>query len=171
MAPFEVTDHSRSLFEKADKAMYANKECCQCWRLIVAVPNAEAQARERAFRHVGRCPQGYDTGRRDRVWRNERLLRRDADLASLRGMENFEWLELFVRRGRMPHKSKLNKLANTGALLDFVGYGSPMAGSTFARLWRSLAQAAGLPPVKWHPHVAKHTTGTLLEPAPARARS
>jgi site-specific recombinase XerD len=41
--------------------------------------------------------------------------------------------------------------------------------STFARLWRRLAEAAGLPPAKWHPHVAKHTTGTLLARSGASA--
>lgn len=34
--------------------------------------------------------------------------------------------------------------------------------STFFRLWRSLAIAAGLPTEKRHPHVGKHTTGSLL---------
>jgi site-specific recombinase XerD len=41
--------------------------------------------------------------------------------------------------------------------------------STFARLWRRLAEAAGLPPAKWHPHIAKHTTGTLLARSGASA--
>jgi type 1 fimbriae regulatory protein FimB len=41
-------------------------------------------------------------------------------------------------------------------------HGGAMNRSTFFRLWRRLAAAADLPQAKWHPHVAKHTTGTLL---------
>lgn len=41
-------------------------------------------------------------------------------------------------------------------------HGGAMNRSTFFRLWRSLAIAAGLPSEKLHPHVAKHTLGTML---------
>jgi len=43
-------------------------------------------------------------------------------------------------------------------VLFVSSHGGQMNRSTFARLWRRLAEAAGLPRVKWHPHVAKHTT-------------
>ena len=54
-------------------------------------------------------------------------------------------------------------------VLFVSSHGGQMNRSTFARLWRRLAQLAGLPSVKWHPHVAKHTTGTLLARAGASA--
>jgi integrase len=41
-------------------------------------------------------------------------------------------------------------------------HGGRMHRATFFRLWRKLATDAGLPPEKRHPHVAKHTLGTLL---------
>lgn len=41
-------------------------------------------------------------------------------------------------------------------------HGGRMNRSTFFRLWRQVAQTAGLSPEKWHPHVAKHTLGALL---------
>lgn len=41
-------------------------------------------------------------------------------------------------------------------------HGGRLDRSSFYRLWRHLAEAAGLPPEKWHPHVAKHTLGALL---------
>lgn len=40
--------------------------------------------------------------------------------------------------------------------------GGRMNRKTFYRLWRRLAQRAGLPPSKWYPHVAKFTAGSLL---------
>lgn len=48
-------------------------------------------------------------------------------------------------------------------------HGGRMNRSTFFRLWRYLAVAAGLPAEKQHPHVAKHTTGTLLAKSGASA--
>ncbi len=41
-------------------------------------------------------------------------------------------------------------------------HGGRMNRSTFFRLWRRLASRAGLPPEKRHPHVAKHTAGSLM---------
>lgn len=41
-------------------------------------------------------------------------------------------------------------------------HGGRLDRSSFYRLWRHLAETAGLPPEKWHPHVAKHTLGSLL---------
>ena len=46
-------------------------------------------------------------------------------------------------------------------------HGGRMDRSTFFRLWRRLAQSAGLPSSLWHPHCAKHTLGTLLAAANA----
>ena len=54
-------------------------------------------------------------------------------------------------------------------VLFVSSHGGQMNRSTFAGLWRRLAEAAGLPPTKWHPHVAKHTIGTLLARAGASA--
>jgi len=56
-----------------------------------------------------------------------------------------------------------------GGVLLVSSHGGPMHRSAFARLWWRLAEAAGLPPAKWHPHVAKHTTGTLLARSGASA--
>ena len=57
----------------------------------------------------------------------------------------------------------LRERRDDGSGVLFVSsHGGQMNRSTFARLWRRLAEAAGLPPAKWHPHVAKYTTGTLL---------
>jgi type 1 fimbriae regulatory protein FimB len=64
----------------------------------------------------------------------------------------------------------LRERREDGSDVLFVSsHGGQMDRSTFARLWRRLAEAAGLPPVKWHPHVAKHTTGTLLARSGASA--
>jgi integrase len=41
-------------------------------------------------------------------------------------------------------------------------HGGRMHRVTFFRLWRKLAEQAGLPPEKHHPHVAKHSLGTFL---------
>ncbi len=41
-------------------------------------------------------------------------------------------------------------------------HGGRMNRSTFFRLWRKLAEQAGLPEHLRHPHCAKHTLGTLL---------
>ena len=57
----------------------------------------------------------------------------------------------------------LRERPDDGSGVLFVSsHGGQTNRSTFARLWQRLAKAAGLPAVKWHPHVAKHTTGTLL---------
>jgi integrase len=44
-------------------------------------------------------------------------------------------------------------------ILFTSSHGGRMNRSTFFRLWRQVAQAAGLSPEKWHPHVAKHSVG------------
>src|SRR5437016_13197937 len=41
-------------------------------------------------------------------------------------------------------------------------HGGRLHRSSFFRLWRGLAERAGLPPEKRHPHVAKHTCGALM---------
>jgi integrase/recombinase XerD len=46
-------------------------------------------------------------------------------------------------------------------------HGGRMDRSTFFRLWRKLAEQAGLPEHLRHTHVAKHTAGTLLAAANA----
>jgi integrase len=64
----------------------------------------------------------------------------------------------------------LRERRDDGSGVLFVSsHGGQMNRSTLARLWRRLAEAAGLPRGKWHPHVAKHTTGTLLARAGASA--
>ncbi|HET8998834.1 MAG TPA: tyrosine-type recombinase/integrase [bacterium] len=64
----------------------------------------------------------------------------------------------------------LRERRDDGSGVLFVSsHGGQMNRSTFARLWRRLAAAAGLPPVEWHPHVAKHPTGTLLARSGASA--
>jgi integrase len=57
----------------------------------------------------------------------------------------------------------LRERPNDGS--DYVfnsSHGGRLDRSSFYRLWRALAQAAALPSDKHHPHVAKHTLGTLL---------
>jgi integrase/recombinase XerD len=64
----------------------------------------------------------------------------------------------------------LRERVDDGSGLVFVStHGGAMDRSSFFRLWRKLAEAAGLPPEKWHPHVAKHTLGSLLARANASA--
>ena len=74
---------------------------------------------------------------------------------------------------RHPGQPLLDEVKTLGAWLrerkddgsEFVfnsTHGGRMNRSTFFRLWRQVAQAAGLSPEKQHPHVAKHTLGTLL---------
>ena len=48
-------------------------------------------------------------------------------------------------------------------------HGGRMNRSTFFRLWRLVAAQAGLPEAKRHPHVGKHTCGTLLAQQNANA--
>lgn len=57
----------------------------------------------------------------------------------------------------------LRERANDGS--DYVfnsSHGGRLDRSSFYRLWRALAATAGLPAEKHHPHVAKHTLGSLL---------
>ena len=57
---------------------------------------------------------------------------------------------------------------NDGTEFVFTSsHGGRMNRSTFFRLWQRLAKQAGLPSNLHHPHVAKHTTGTLLAAANA----
>jgi integrase/recombinase XerD len=48
-------------------------------------------------------------------------------------------------------------------------HGGRMHRCTFFRLWRRLAEQAGLPPEKHHPHCAKHSLGVLMARANVNA--
>ena len=74
---------------------------------------------------------------------------------------------------RHPGKPQLDEVRALSAWLrsrkpdgsDYVfnsSHGGRLDRTSFFRLWRTLAAAAGLPREKWHPHVAKHTLGSLL---------
>ena len=60
-------------------------------------------------------------------------------------------------------KAWLRERRDDGSGILFTStHGGAMNRCTWFRLWRRLAKAAGLPPAKHHPHVAKHTLGSML---------
>jgi len=64
----------------------------------------------------------------------------------------------------------MRERSEDGSGFVFVStHGGRLHRTSFFRLWRRLAVAASLPPEKHHPHVAKHTTGTLLAKSGASA--
>jgi integrase len=64
----------------------------------------------------------------------------------------------------------LRERREDGSGILFVSsHGAAMDRSTFYRLWRRLAQVAGLRPETWHPHTGKHSAGLMLAKSGANA--
>lgn len=116
-----------------------------------------------AVRHGMRCSEvtGLRLGHLDLKTRQIRVERLKGSLTTVQMLE------------RHPGQPLLDEVRVLGTWLrerpndgsDYVfnsSHGGRLDRSSFYRLWRALAQAAELPTEKQHPHVAKHTLGSLL---------
>lgn len=97
-----------------------------------------------------------------------RIERLKGSLSTVQGLERHPGQPLLDEHRALAAWLRERKDDGSGILFNST-HGGAMNRSTFFRLWRRLSMAASLPSEKWHPHVAKHTTGTLLARSGASA--